>query len=699
MTNYTRTLYKCAAPLLVLLAVSSPGRAQETAIETISIVHQQAYRGSIPATDLPQSVESFDMDQLDVLGITRFQEVLDMSGTIARQNNGGGLWDSFSIRGFPGNENMPSGYLINGFNGGRGFSGHRDVSNIQSIDILKGPGSALYGRSEPGGTINITTKKPAFEEQGYIKGSAAEFQQYRLEGDYTNGFTDNIAFRVNGAWQDHGSFRDYVTSDKKVITPSVSWQINDVSSVLYEFEYLQQEQLFDRGVVVLDNNFATLPVSRYLGNPDDAPTRIQSTGHYLAYQQQLDHQWSLLAGYNYRRSTLNGFSSDAELAASRQSLYDDGQTLTRQHRQRDYATDDHSVRIELSGDIQLAGITHRLMVGADAYDYQISTDLYRFRGEAGSYALDIYDPQYNQSGPPVSLLYANTEAQQAWGVYIQDQLVVTPKLKILAGVRFDRYEQNIAEALSAQTNTADDARLSPRLGLTYSFTRDLTLYASYSEGFLPLSGTDAQGQSFDPEESHSAEVGARYSWDKGSMNVVVFDATKSNILTSDPINVGFSAPLGEAVSRGIEIDGDVAIAENTQLRFSYAFMDTKTANEAVNPDWGVLVSSGADLVNVPRHNAALQLTQFARMADQDWQFGTGIHYVDDRLGDTVTPSYRLPSYTLVNLYAQVALTPAWLLRVNIDNALNETYYTSSYSALWTVPGEPQKLSVSAKYQF
>ena len=391
-TIFTRTSISLAiaAASYASAAVAQQDNTDADAIEKISVVHKQAYRGSIPDNELPQALESFSLSDIAPLNLTRFQDVLDYSGTIARQNNGGGLWDSFSLRGFPGNENMPSGYLINGFNGGRGFSGHRDLSNVQSIEILKGPGSALYGRSEPGGIINIVTKKPQFSEQGSIKASAGRFDQYRVEGDYTNAISDDVAFRINGAWQDFGSFRDYVSSDKQVITPSVTWKINDTSNLLYEFEYVKQEQLFDRGIVVLDNNFDTVPRERYLGNPADGPTEIYAVGHHLAYQTELANNWSLLAGYSYRRSDLNGFSSDAELSASRQTLYEDGETLTRQHRRRDYESEDHSARLELSGDVDIAGMTHRMMMGMDAYDYEVSTALFRYRGGANTYTCLLY---------------------------------------------------------------------------------------------------------------------------------------------------------------------------------------------------------------------------------------------------------------------------------------------------------------------
>jgi iron complex outermembrane receptor protein len=212
------------------LAVDGQESRGGEVIEEVLVTHQhQAYRGNIPRAELPQAIQVIEKSTFQDLALTRFQEALDFSASIARQNDGGGLWDSFSLRGFPGNENMPSSYLINGFNGGRGFSGHRDVSNIEQIEILKGPGSALYGRSEPGGSINIITRKPQFTSEGYVKVTRGSFEQQRVEGDYTQAISDQLALRVNGAVQDYGSFRDYVTSDKQVITPSLLYKLNAAS--------------------------------------------------------------------------------------------------------------------------------------------------------------------------------------------------------------------------------------------------------------------------------------------------------------------------------------------------------------------------------------------------------------------------------------------------------------------------------------
>lgn len=670
-------------------------------IEEVLVTHQhQAYRGNIPRAELPQAIQIIEKSTFQDLALTRFQDALDFSASIARQNDGGGLWDSFSLRGFPGNENMPSSYLINGFNGGRGFSGHRDVSNIEQIEILKGPGSALYGRSEPGGTINIITRKPQFTPEGYVKVTSGSFAQHRIEGDYTQGISDTLALRINGALQDYESFRDYVTSDKQIFTPSLLYKLNDDASLLYEFEYLKQEQLFDRGYVVLNNDFKTVPRSRYLGEPDDGPTKIEATGHQVTYQQQLSSEWSFNAGIGYRESDLNGFSSDAELAAGRQSLYDDGVTLTRQRRYRDYHSEDTSVRAEFSGELSLAGMTHNVLIGADAYDYELFTLLGRYRGAKGSYAININDPEYGMavSGTPATL-YSNLESQQATGVYLQDQIELTDRWRALVGMRVDTYDQEIHEQLKNIVSRADDTQVSPRIGLVFVVNPAMTIYSSYSEGFVPLSGTDYAGNAFKPELSESVEVGTKINLADWALTIALFDAEKTNMLTTDPVNAGFSATLGAVNSRGIEIDLSGALTDSLDAQLSYTYLDTGTAVDSVNIDWGILVPAGSPVANVPDHSLSVMLKQQLRIYQRDASIGARVRYISERLGDTVNPDYQLPAYTLTSLFGSFALTPRWQVEAVVDNVFDEHYVLNSYSPLWTQPGEPRSARVSVRYDF
>ncbi len=684
---------------LACLSASAQSIAQSQPIEKIAVTYKQAYRGDIPQKQMPQSIETLDNAVLDQKGITQLQDALDFSASISRKNNSGALWDSFSIRGLSGNENMPSGYLINGFSGGRGFSGPRDVSNIEYIEVLKGPGSALYGRSEPGGTVNIVTKKPQFEQQGELKLSLGSDNFNRVEGDYTNGINDNTAFRINGAWQDSDSYRDEVYTHKKVVTPSIYHQINASTSITYEFEYVDLAQLFDRGVVVLNDNFNTVPSSRYLGNPNDGDTQVYSRGHQVTLNHDINNEWSLVVGANYRSSTLTGFSSDAELAPSRQSLFDDGRTLTRQQRYRDYEVDDTSLKFELSGHFDTAGITHHLLIGADAYKYDLRTGLYRYRGGNGTYTVDIYQPNYNVARPEVGLLYENNEQQDAYGIYVQDQMDLTDKIKLLVGLRFDSVDQDILETKSGVLSSSSQSQVSPRVGLVYELNNAVTLYSSYSEGFLPLSGTDANGDPFGFEYSDSFEVGAKFSYQGITGTLALFDATKSNMLVADPVNVGFSAPIGKANSKGVELDLSTYITDDTKFNLSYAYIDASTANDIINADWGVPIKKGSPLVNVPKNNLNLTLSHQTAVLGKELELGASYQYTSERLGDAADLTFNLPSYQLVGIFGQVNLTERTKLNISVNNILDEEYAQSSYNALWVYPGAPTQFKMSLAYQF
>jgi len=675
------------------------------AIEEVTVLAQkQPYRGDVPLESLPQQVQVLDSDLLVNLGATDLQSALDFAGGVARQNNFGGLWDSFAIRGFAGDENLPSGYLINGFSGGRGFSGTRDSANIDRIEVLKGPGSALYGRGEPGGTINIITKKPQFEQEGSMAASAGKWATYRAEGDYTSGLTENVAFRINGAYDNAESFRDEIDSERLSLTPSVLFTLGDRASIIYELEYLDQKKYFDRGIVAIDGNPKVLPVSRFLGEPGDGPTQVDALGHQLTFQYDLNRDWLLLGGLGYRTSTLKGRSSGAELSAGRQLLDDDGETLVRQPRRRDYEADDLSGRLELTGTFDTGPLTHHLLVGTDAYDYELDSVQDRWRVAFGTgdttYSINVYNPVYGQVTPPLSPQTDQLEKQDAWGLYLQDQIDLSEQWKVLLGVRHDDFSQDIDFRLTGRTSSQSQTQTSPRAGIVFEPNQNLSLYGSYAEGFRPNSGADVTGSAFEPEESKSYEVGVKFSAleDRIQGTVALFTMEKSNIITADPVNQGFSAALGEAESKGVEIDLTAQLSDTLNVMFNYAYVDAQTSNDIINADWGVEVPSGSPLINVPENSANLVVVKNFAIAGLPAMLGMSVNYVDERLGETIDLDYYLPDYTLVNLFASYDLTEKLRISVNLENITDEKYYVSSYHKWWTTPGAPFSYMVSVNYR-
>lgn len=695
----------------VSMALTASVNAQEKNasaddVEKIEVVTQrQPYRGDVPLKSLPQNVDIVSGELLEDTGINDLQNALDFTSGIARQNSFGGLWDSFAIRGFAGDENLPSGYIVNGFSAGRGYSGRRDTSNIQSIEVLKGPGSALYGRSEPGGTINIITKKPQFDEEGYIQATVGSYDLYRIEGDYTNAINKDAAFRVNGSYEDAGSFRDTVESKKLALTPSVTYNFDSDTSVTYELELLDQEAPFDRGIVVLDYEFGVVPIETFYGEPDDGPMEIEALGHQLTVQHALSSDWNLLIGLNYRESSFEGYSSEVELSPGRQLLYVDGETVSRQRRYRDYDATDLSARFELSGTFLTGDFKHHMLIGADAYDYELDQDQRRWRTAWGAgdttYSVDKLNPVYGQTPPEVAGFWDNHEEQSDYGVYVQDQIDITEQWKVLGGLRFDSFDQDIYDYLAGTQTSQSQTALSPRVGLVYEMSPVYTFYASYSEGFRPNSSFDFYGNAFEPEESKSWESGMKFSNEDESFSgtVALFRAEKTNVISADPVNSGYSAALGAAESQGIEVDLNAYIGADTTLTLAYAYVDAETSNSIINADWGTEIPAGSPLVNIPKNKANLTAMHFLNVAGHDAKIGASVTYVSDRLGETIDPDYVLPAYTTVKLFGSINFSEQLSVNADIDNLFDKEYYASSYSALWTQPGPPRTARISVKYAF
>lgn len=708
-----RILMKTAltAAVSVALANSASAIAQETPeeMEQIEVVKQrQPYRGDVPLKSLPQNIDVVSAELLDDLGVNDFQNALDFSSGIARQNSFGGMWDSFAIRGFAGDENLPGGYLVNGFSAGRGYSGRRETSNIQAIEIIKGPGSALFGRSEPGGTINIITKKPQFFEEGYIQATAGSYDLYRLEGDYTNAINNDLAFRVNGAYEDAGSFRDTVETKKVSLSPSFLYNISSDTNILYEMEYLEQELPFDRGILVTDYQFNDVPIDVFYGEPNDGPITIDAIGHQLTFQHSLNSDWNLLAGMSYRESSFEGYSSEVELGG-RQLVGNEGyeNTVNRRRLYRDYDSEDLSGRIELSGTVELAGMAHHILIGADAYEYTLGIVQDRWRVAWGvndtTYSVDEYKPVYGQDLPEVSPVRFDIEKQSSYGVYFQDQIDITDKFKIQGGIRFDDFDQDFESYLSGAKTYQSQTATSPRVGLVYEASELYTLYASYSEGFRPNSGSDFSGTPFEPEESKSYEAGVKFNTANESVTgtVALFRAEKSNVLAADPNpeHSGFSDTIGEAESQGIEVDMTAMLGDNTMLTVAYAYVDAVTSNSIVNADWGVEIPAGTQLLNIPEHKLNLTAIHYPDIAGNDAKVGASYTYVDERPGELIDPDYVLPSYSTVRLFGSINLSDSFSINADIENLFDKVYYASSYSALWTMPGTPRTAKISVKYAF
>lgn len=694
---------------------------------------RQQYRGDVPLKDLPQSVTVLSNQLLKTVGITRLDAALDLASGVNRQNNFGGIWDAFAIRGFAGDENLPSGVLVNGFNSGRGFGGPRDASNIDHIEILKGPNAALFGRGEPGGTVNVVTKKPLFTTEGSFGVSYGSFNTERVEGDFTTPLIGkSVAIRVNGAYNHSDTFRDILDNSRFTITPSVLVRLTPQTILSYELEYIHLKTPFDRGVIAVPLARGGLPVllgevprSRSFGEFADGRNTVNSLGHQVQLQQKLGGRWTALFGFGHRTSTFHGFSSDPEITPGRQLLYLHPELglLSRQRRYRYWHTKDDTIRGEISGEFMTAGLKHHVLFGADYDAFDSHQVQLRFRPPsaaaqfAGAFGntINIFDPVYgvNVPGvvpgePPLSNFRNILEQQRGWGVYAQDQIDITSALKIRLGGRYDVFKPHDL-FLPGDFNHAVGAsprvtfkKFSPQAGAVYEFSDDFSIYAAFGEGFRPNSGTDVNSNLFKPETTRSYEVGTKFSFLDKHLNgtIALFTITKNNVVTADPNNAGFSLALGKARSRGVEFDLNGKLPGDVTLWLSYAYLHAESLVTAGDPNgFGYLIRVGDPLLNIPKNSGTVLLTKDVALGNNKLTLGGGVNYVSKRLGETGVTSFQLPAYTLVKLLASYDFGEHFQLSGEVDNLFNSHYYLSSYSRLWITPGTPRAFTAHLSYRF
>lgn len=714
---------------LPIVFVSTPAFAQTTDDEIVVTGLRQAYQGDFAPLETPAANSTIDADLLRDVNAVGLSDALDLSASVARQNNFGGLWNSFSVRGFSGDINLPSGYLVNGFNAGRGFGGPRDIAGIESVEVLKGPRGALFGRGEPGGTVNLVTKRPGFEKGGYLQGTIGSWDQYRLEGDAQTVLSDTVGVRLVGLYEDAESFRDGIETEKLGVYPSISFAPNDATTITYELEYTQQELPFDRGVV-FSEDFGFSPRDLFVGEP--VPIETEAFGHQLEAGYDFNDNWSFLAGLGYRETTLEGDAFEPQFG-SRQTYFQDGQTISRFFRSRDFDSDYFVLRGELAGEFDTGGLRHRLIVGADYDRFDNTLNIDRFRpsprgdflgggrapsdataAEAGAFLLlDINNPTYGLNlNPDAGVNTRRNEVLKGVGLYVQDQINITDALQIRIGGRFDDFEQDLTNFRNdpATTITSEDSRFSPQVGVVYAVNDGFSLYGSYGEGYRLQTGQDFQGNQFDPniteslEAGFKADLGAFSDTVDGFVGVSLFKIDQSNFLVNDDrpeaTAVGFfSIPAGEAQSTGVEFDANLEWENGVNLWASYAYTDAQFENSFADADgFGFTIDAGDPLINTPKHQLSLQASKDFEIAQRPLQLGAGLLHVGDRNG-FVGSDFELPDYTTVRAFADIGLSESISLRLDVDNIFDETFYTNSFADVWVQPGDPRRVRLTARYGF
>ncbi|MBD0389267.1 MAG: TonB-dependent siderophore receptor, partial [Nostoc sp. C3-bin3] len=660
-----------------------PAAQQNEPIELVVTGEQDGYRvpnattatkTDTPVRDIPGSIQVIPRRILEDQKTTRIQDALEnISGVRKRGNYGGSDAGGYIIRGFEQAGNFRNGFPDND------FYSSVDPANIERIEVLKGPASVLFGQAEPGGIVNIVTKQPLSTPYYSAEFNVGNYGFYRPSFDISGPLTDDgsLVYRLNVAYQNSESFRDFNFTERVFVAPVITWNISDRTSLTFDLEYLNNDYLFDRGLPSIGDRPAPIPISRFIGLPEsnynDSSLRL---GYRLEHEFSKD--WQLRNVFSF----VSGKSSSDVYAISGRGLVDNQFARISVGREEEFTRKTYTLQTELVGKFKTGSIVHQPLIGVE-----LRRNTWEYSGfdAVEPILLDIFNPNYDLDLPAISdEAYFYTTRRDTLGIYLQDQITLADNLKVLVGGRFDTFqikETELGETIGEESLSA----FNPRFGIVYQPIQSISLYASYTQSFQPEAffGRSATNKPFNfkPTEGSQYEVGIKADLSEGlSATLAAFEITKTNVITVDPNDPDESIQVGEQRSRGIELDIGGEILPGWNLIASYTYTDAITSRDNA-------IAVGNQLTNVPEHAASLWTTYELQSGDlKGLGFGLGLYYAGDRYADLDNTSV-LPSYFRTDsaiYYKQ----KNWRLGLNFRNLFNETYYETSQSRNIIYPGAP-----------
>ena len=678
---------------------SPPGSADDSTLElgTTEVfgTREQGYRSTIaptanksptPAKETPFSIQTVTRELIEDRGVTTLGEAIRTVPGVTNQVGFGALNDRFRLRGFATESNLKNGIRRSS------FASVDELVNIEQIEVLKGPASALYGRFEPGGVVNLVTKKPQHEQRTQVDVSAGRYDFYRTTLDSTGPLGETLDYRLTAAWQDNGSFRDFVNNESKFFSPVLTWQLAPQTSLTFEFEYARKVADMDRG---FGNNprYLDAPIERNFAEPDTRNSAISKLAS-VTLDHALTDDWDLHAAIQASDSRLQtswyayGFVNGG-IGGS-----EDNPTVSRRPQLNHDRQIDATALAEISRSFRTGPINHRLLFGAE-----YSRDWWDYDSAAGtSSTIDFNNPVYGTPPSPLSPTGEGRFINDSWALYTQDELSFGSReqWRLLLGGRFDQIDASAIDDYYglSEPSTATFNAFSPRVGITWTPVEALSLYASWSRSMRTElnNGILEGGQLAKPVKGEQFEVGTKLSLLNGRFTptLAVFDIRRRDGLVADPNDPTFtySIQVGEQRSKGWELDLPFVVTERWRLLASYTQLDTTISKDS---DGGL---QGNRLANAPQRNASLWST-YDLPGVSGLSIGMGANYVGEREANN-SNTFTLPSYTRwdSNVTYRFGQALRYRVQLNVQNLFDKRYYDSGGSFVPMYPGAPRTAMVT-----
>ena len=675
-------------------AIAQTG-AQTASIEEIEVIGRaqtfyQVKESSIgtktdtPLIDIPQSIQVLPRQLIEDQAARQITDLYRSISGVSQFSYSG-----VTFRGFRQDEIRYDGVEGDPFGG---FSVPQ-LFNIEQVEILKGPASVLYGGGEPGGLINYVTKKPQAERSGTFTATGGNFSLYGFSGEYTGALDEpeRLRVRIGGFYESKEPWRFGTRDENTILDAGVAYQLTSDTDFLTQFTYVDQDLGGNRlrGVPVDDDgNFLT--DRRWNHNE---PTDFQNL-EALVFLSRLTHNFNngLNANITFRyleNERVQNYHEPRGLV----DLDGDGVATDMRREFRDQLRENYewSITADLTYDLTTGSVEHTLLLGADYQDIE-AEGVFRTaqRLDRGGPVpnLDLLNPVYGlTSGTNYDLASLTPrlaeDTLERFGVYVQDQVQVTDQLLVLAGLRYNDFTND--NLITDETFSDDTIDL--RGGVIFKPREDVSLYASYTEGFQPqnLNNQDAGNGPFEPEESWQVEAGIKTELLGGRFqtNAAVYQITKTNVLQPDPNGEpGDLIAFGEVRSRGFELDFVGDVTDVWVVTANYAYNDTKIIENAGTST--IRNSVGDRFANAPKHQFGFWSRYDIDMIDS--AIAGGVNYVSEQFslsGQTVKP------YATVDVSWQTD----WKdlnFQLNVRNLFDKTYATSGFlERTGHFPGEPR----------
>lgn len=669
--------------------------------------------------------------------ITDLNEALRSVPGFAESDGYGGTNDDFFLRGFRRNVVYRDGFR-------RETNYKTNLTNVEFTQVVRGAASITYGQVEPGGLVDIVTKKPLDTSR-----LAGEFRYGRFDDslaliDWSQVLTDNIGVRLVASTQNAESFRDFYETNRDAVALSSRFDLSADTQLNVSYEWRDEARPLDRGTITVPvvgggrsiiNELVDIPTSRRFGEPfESADTEFNFININLRHN--FNNTWSLAvnaatehsdsndlqarprAVFIYDQAAAisdNGFFHENGGNVRAKTVYEEGDRVFLSRRtdgNRERRTNVSYLNALLKGEFNLQGINHRIALGADYRDSKRrDRRLQRPTSDGISIPfLNIQNPIYGQltQDTDVSEKPLRQQLGEDYGVFVNHYIDVTDQLGVLLGLRYSETVQDtFVDGIDLLGSTSKADAVIPQVGFSYRPIDWLAIFASYSESFLPNEPGLEEGRAgviIDPERGEQYELGLKAELIEGRVNgsIVLYDIQKTNVVLGEDENETTIVADGQS-SRGIELLVRGQPTPGMNLIAAYAYTDAEIPAKTIFQS----LSGSVKPNNVPKHTVSLYGSYEVQGGTlEGLGFGAGVFHSGNRYGTPIN-NWRLGNYTLVDGSVWYTLSAPELLQrdgtirlqLAIKNLFDENYYAAAGQDLRVNIGAPRTFIGSVAFEF